>query len=334
MKELFDKNNRICSALYGKGKKEQSFYTILSFALFILSGFFFWEFVYELSNMIGSIVSATPERAIEQLIRMLPLILTAFIVIYLSVYCHCAYRAKDEKARAGIWRKNGVVTIVLGLIVFFYVVYGLITKEYASIAEGYVTPLFPLDIAIVGLLISFYGVLSIRYGREIQINHTELPFFNESNRFGHRRKAFRAIYVLGYLVSACGLAGSVYGLYVLDFSHGSIFFNIMLWLNYFVAFVMFFVYRYVYIELKPEYQRTAEVKLSITFLITNIVLFALYLLSVQIQNEAPNQNAFGILPVDFTASFNAFAVIYGLNNVFGPLISLVNGIKRKKQNRY
>ena len=325
MKYLFDKQSYTVSGLSPEARRERIFYTVLQLGLFLLAAFSLWEFLYELCNIVGSIVEACPPRALVQLIRMVPMILTAFTYVYLNVWCFRAYRAVSPESRAETWKGNGIATIVLGAVIALYVVIGVITGEYDRFVEGFLSPLFPLDLCIGGVLLMVYGAVSVVYGRRL----TEKPSVLSCRT--KRAPAFlRPIngifYVLSFCVALCSFAACFYGTYVMDWSHGAILFNVMLWLNYFTAFLMALVYRFVWVELKDECKAKAEVQLGLIFLIVNIVLFAVYLVTVQIWNEAPNQNAYAIIPIDFTACFNAFAPIMALNNLVGPLAALIKGL--------
>lgn len=332
MKDLFSESCRIGSVLSDKGKREHRFYLILQIVLFLLASFSMWEFLYELCNIIGSFVSGCPPRGIEQIIRMMPMILTAFSYVGMSIRVCRAYTAPSAEKRARIWKRGGFTTIVVGAIIAMYVIIGVIVGEYDRLVEGFFTPLFPLDLCIGGFLMMIYGIFADIYSQKIIDGGSELPC---PARHGClvMRVVDRVFYFLGVCVSMCAFAACVYGLWVMDWSHGAVFFNVMLWLNYFTAFAMLFVYRFVFCELKDEHRRSAQVRLGLIFLCVNVVLFGLYLVSVQIFNEAPNQNAYGIIPIDFTASFNAFAVVMGLNNLLSPAAALIKGLiagKKKK----
>lgn len=300
--------------------KEKRFYGILSIALFVINAFTFWEFIFELCHMAGCIVSGTPSEAIRELWRMFPLILTAFVEIYLASYVFKAYCTEKADRRARVWVRNGYIASALGLIVVVYTLVGMLTGRYERIVEGFPSPLFPLDMIIGGLLIAAFGVFSVVYGRRIERKGRVLAF-------SRIKGFFRLFHVISYMMALCGFAAFAYGLFDVDFSHGNIFFNIMLLLNYLTAAVMALVYRFVYAE-SDRLVRTSR-RLSLSFLIVNILLFGLYLLSVQLENEAPNLNAFAILPIEFTASFNAFMIAYGLNNIVVPLGAFVRGLLKK-----
>lgn len=310
--------------------KEKKFYTILSLALFIGGGFLFWQFTYELSNMIGSIVSGTAIQALVELKRMLPLILTSFWTIYFAVAVIKAYRAKDEADRLHCWSRAGRTSLVWGAVIALYVIIGWLKKDYGAIIEGYVSILFPLDIMLAGIGIIFVGYLCGRYIGYLTVNHSTSSYYNYLKKNGKRHKPIHFFYVISYLHSLGGIAATIYAPFVLDFMHGNILFNIVLWLNYATAAAMFLLYRFYYIELPEDKQSKAGIKIGACFTVLNLVLIALYIITTTIWNEAPNQNAFGLLPIDFTASFNAFLVLYGANNILAPLCGLIYSIIHKK----
>lgn len=296
--------------------KERRFYSILSIILFIPGALCMWEFVFELCNMIGSIASNDPARAVVEFMRMAPFIVTTLIYIYLAAYTYAAYRAADCVKRFRIWKINGVITIILGASVILYIAFGWLSGQYARIIEGYLSPLFPLDIALGGALFVLVGILAICYGERIRASQ-------RISASAELVSYFRLFHLLSYLVGCCGFAGVLYGVFTVDFTHGNIFFNVMLLLNYFSAFFMLVIYRFVFAEKKDTARDKSRTRWSVGFLIANIVIFALYMVSVELQNEAPGQNAFAILPIEFTASFNAFPLIYGANNILAPLVALV-----------
>lgn len=330
MKDLFKKENRISFGMSSEALKERCFYFTLTIVFFALGAFAMWEMVYELCHMIGSISCADPAQTVVELKRMLPFILNGFGFVYIAAWVHHAYTAPSKKARSAAWFRGGIGTIVFGAAIILYIVIGLISGQYEKLVEGYISLLFPLDIMIGGVLFIVVGLLAIKYAKQLKTAPGALPYMS------HRHCAFvrtlgRIPCLLAYLVSLASFAGCVYGTYVMDWKHGGIVFNIMLFLNYFTAFAMVAVYRFGYIETKDELKPQTMKKTALWFLIINIVLYALYTVSVQIWNEAPNQNAFGILPVEYTASVNAFAPLYLLMNIGAPLIAFVKGCIRSKK---
>ena len=205
--------------------------------------------------------------------------------------------------------------------------------EYGELIEGYVSPLYPLDMLLAGAVFVGVGFLSIHYAAVLRRKPSVLPYVADKGLFGLRLRTFGLLRALGLAMSMLGFAASFWGITVLDLSHGCLMYSIVLWLNYFTAFAMYFAYKYIFCETKPESRGTAAVKLGAIFLIVNVVLFALHLVTVQIWNEAPNVAAFGILPADFLSSMNIFAVAYGLNNILTPIVAIARGLVMEKKSR-
>lgn len=306
-------------------KKEKTFYSILTILIFIPGSFLMWEVIRELCNMIGSLVCGDTARVAAQAKRMAPLYFAAFILIYLQAFVHKAFTAYNQRNRARIWKRNGIASIVLGTLLAAFVGIWLIIGEYARIIEGYIYPLFPLDILIFGVLVILFGIFAYRYGDDVRWRGSKLEYFTDGvNPFA---RIFR---VLSYIVTMCSFVACAMAGFVIDWTHGGIFFNVMLCLVFFTPVAMALIYRFVFFNVSARKRNRFQIGTAVVFLIVNIVVLAVYMVSVQLQNEAPGQNAFAVLPVEFTASFNAFPLIYGANNIIAPLVALIRGLIKKK----
>ena len=307
--------------------REKKFYTILTVIFWVLASFLLWEFVYELSHMIGAIVCHDLKSALDEGLRMLPMTLSMVAFMFFGMFTLNAYTAKDIKARTFNWKIMSIFSYVLGAAVVICVISGLISGRYMALVEGFPTLLFPLDIMIGGFILIAYGIFARKNYIYLKDNGSKLPYsicrFNKVLRYIGRFFCF-----LSYCVSTVAFAGFIYGLFVVDFRHGGVFYNICLLLNYFTAFFMFYVYRFVYVNKPNEEKPAALKKYSLAFLVANIIIFALFMLSVQLTPFAPDQNAFGILPVDFIASVNVFMPVYGLNNILVPVVAFLYSLKQ------
>lgn len=324
---ILSKESTIRSELTASTKKGHAFYTILTCGLFIIGAFTFWEFVYELCHMIAATVSKTPQYTIYEAKRMLPLILTALGEVYLAAYCFGAYRAASAAKAAKTWKVNGIITIVLGAVISLYVVWGLISGLYGRLVEGFISPLFPLDFLIGGVLMILYGVLAIVYGKEIAKGHKGYVSCCVKGWF-------RPFHILSYMITISSFAACVYGLFIIDFSHGGVFFNVMIWLVFFMAVLQAYAYRFIYAEQKYENKARASRNLGLVFFLANAVVFALYVVSFKMYPQASVDNVYGVLPIEYTASFNAFLPTFAFNNLIVPLVAFIKGIigvqKQKK----
>ena len=90
--KMFDRNNFVTSALDGKQKKQSLFVTLSVAVLFIITAFTFMNFLYCLSDCIGSIVCASADVALRDAIRSVPLILSFFMTLAGLMFAHTFYR--------------------------------------------------------------------------------------------------------------------------------------------------------------------------------------------------------------------------------------------------
>ncbi|MCQ2815209.1 MAG: hypothetical protein MJ227_02840 [Bacilli bacterium] len=328
-KDLFKKENRISSTLSQRGKKEYLSYNILFIVLILLTAFPFWEFFCEICNIVGSIVSGTPKQGLVQLVRMLPLFLFVISLVYIGIYTWRAYRARDEHGRIKAWKVNGYISVGLGTIIFVYTIVGYLTKIYERFVEGLVTPLYPFDMIFAGLIVILFGIFSVVYSKKLTIKKSELPYVKGSNK-KIIRGLDKVFYPISYLVGVGSLAAFIMCFWVMDWTHGYIIFNIGLMFTYFMAFLMVIFYRLIYCGLKDEIKKKVAIKVAVAVLAINLIFYIIYMVSCGVFPYAPNQNAFGLLPLEYTASFNAFWLLFGLNNIVGPIVALIKGIIRKK----
>lgn len=330
MSKFFSKEINIGSNLDAEAKKEHKFYLILNSVLFILAAFVFWEFIYELCHIIGSSVSGSVDQALELILRMLPVMITAFTLVYMCAFTFNAYNSVASAIRYKNWKRGGITVIVWGAVVVIYIIVGLIRGQYKKIIDGSFYPLYPLDFLIGGLVLIAFGLWCIKYSDKLKKDGSKLPDGSRiKNPFLRGVNGFFCS--LSFMVGLSSLAACFYGICTMDWTHGYLFFNVMIWLNYFVAFAQVLDFRFLYAETKREERPGMLVKLGVMFLVLNVVLLGLYLLSVQLQNEAPNQNAYSILPIDLAANFNAFLVIIGANNILAPIVAILKGLVTSKK---
>jgi len=318
--------NSICehflfSGLSADGKKQLRRRSFAAVIVFLLGSFSMFELVCELSNMTGSIACNCTAQAIAELRRMFPVIFPAIVYLCLNVFAFDLYRARTPEKRNTLLKRNGTATVVFGAVIVLYVLYGYVSGEYARLIEGCPSPLYPLDVLVGGVL---FAVLGAGMRRASEKPRTGEAFV--SCAVGH---GFRVFHVYGTMVALFSFAACVYGSYGMDWSHGGIWFNISTLLLYFSAFAMAAVYRFVYCELLPAYRRKAQLRLSAAFLLVNLLLFAVYVITVNANSELPNQNAFCILPIDYFASKNAFLLLLCSWDLLAPAVALIKGLCTK-----
>ena len=318
MKNYLSKDLRTVSSYSEKGKKSFLILNLISIALFILGSFAVFSSLYKFCNMIGSIVSGTPKAAIHEFIRVCPIIIAECALIYVAAFIHNWTAPKSEEKFNKNVKKNGIICVVIGAIIAFYVIVGIIAGLYHGLVEGYPTALFPLDLLIVGLAYLALGVCLLVFGKKIKL---DLPYEDhKSNGF------FGVLCTIQYMGTLYAFASFIYSFWVVDWSHGHIFYSLMLELILLIMIGMACVYKFIYCPLKKGEKNSFQILASASFLVLNVIVFVLYIVAFSNDVAAPSEAWYGILAIDFTASFNAVTYVYGLMIILTPLIALIRGL--------
>ncbi len=325
-----NRENRRSTFMTVQAKTERLIYYAFSLLFFLLASFLFFDFVYEICNVLGAIVSGTPAAAGAQLVRSLPKLLLTATLVYINLYLRCAYKARSEKGRAKAFQVNGWVCVGLGAAIALYVLVGVFAGLYGSLVEGYPSLLFPLDIFLAGLCIVAQGVFSYRYGTKLKSQPSALPIVADG-RNKHLRRVDNVFYSIGYLIVLYAFSTLCYVPFAMDFTRGNLFFNLMMILLLLLAVLAFFFYIFVFEELTDGVKARVQKTYSLSIFALNVLAMILYLVSVQIAPEAPNLNAYGLLPIEHTAKFNVFWIIFLLNNLGAPLAAFVKTLFIKKE---
>ncbi len=326
------KENRAYSTFCRRAKIERNVYFVIATVLFILSSFLTFEFLYEGANILASIISNTPNEAIRQFTRMVPIFVLTIAMVHLNIALRCIYKAHTQQSRFNGLRHNSRVTFCFGAFIVIYVIIGLVSGMYSSAIEGYPSLLYPLDMLFVGCLLMGIKVAECFYEDYIKKHPIELPLYDDK-RNPHLRRVDHVFYSISYIIALISFASNIYSFFVMDFTHGNIFFNVMMILVQLLAWLTPMFYIFVYDEAKPELKNKIQSQYSLIIFAINLLVWILYLIANQLQPHAPNLNAFGLLPIEYTASINAFWIIYLLNNVGGTLSSTLKALVRHLKER-
>lgn len=314
--------------MFNKGNNEQKLYSLLSVILWVFASFALWEFVCELSHEIGAIVSKDPEYAVGEVLRMMPHTLLLVGALFAELFLNNAFTAVNLEARVKNWKIMGRFLIIVSAINVLYVCVGVATGIYFGFVEGSPTALYPLDAVLCALIFGFCGFFFNKYAAGLKEKGSSISFAKEGTN-GAVRAILRTFGFLGMLLSNYAFASWVYSFFEMDYTHGGVFLNLCVFINYFIPVAMFFVYRFVYLskedEDKPDYLKTV----SLWFLVINIASLALYILASKIYFDALSTNCPGLFPADNISSAYLFPLIYGINNILTPLVSFACGVMGK-----
>jgi len=325
IKDIFNRDHFTYSGFDAKAKKQSSIVTIALIVTFIIAALCTFNFFYALCDVIGSIVSGSPDCALRDLLRSLPILFTLLGLAHIFISLHYTHRnVSDEKRTKGI-NYNSIASIVFGGGTILYVVIGTIAGIYSSLVTGYPSALYPLDSLLGGLLILAVGILFLLWNKKYQ---EKLPYVvpNRANTAKGVEKGFHHFFVAIWVICALyGLAAVINSTYIVDWTHGHVFYSIMLVIMFALPVFYLLIWEFYYNELKEENRKNMLV-VAIAGAVLSIVVVGLYALAYNLDPQAPDLACFGILAVDYTASVNAATLIYTICNIAVPVTALAKAL--------
>ena len=325
MKKLFDKSNFAVKEFDKKQKQQSLIVSILLILFFIIASFSFFNALYSFADIIGSIVSGSPDVAIRDLLRNMPLFLTLFMSIWGLLLLQASFRKVNDQKWHRSLMKDAICLIAFAGVNILYAIVGLIDGTYLSIVEGSPSAIFPLDSVIFSVAFVLIGVFVILYLKKFQESH---PFVapGHGQIVTKARGAYCTFVTFWLLVALFGFAGGLYTIFIYDFVHGFAFYGIATILAYLLPAILLGFWEFYYNELKEGKRKEILLPLSLISLGVSVVVTILYFVSLGTGLDAPSNAGFGMFPVAFAASVNIATLIV----VFTPLIvsvtALIKGI--------
>ncbi len=328
MKDLFSKENFLFTN-FDKGQRRQSvIVAIIMMVLFVAAAFCFMNMLYCFADMVGSIVSASADVAVKDLLRSVPIFLSFFMTLWTLLMAHAFFRNVDPERRARSLKKDAIAILAFAGANILYVIVGLIMGKYSSIVEGSPSPWFPLDSVLYSLLFVAIGVLALVFGGKLNANYvvpSRGPIVKKA-RFG-----YCLAITLWMLVALFCFAGFFIGLFIIDFLHGYVAYSIGLLLVYFINAVFFIVWEFFYNELNEEARAKFLRRIGITGLIVSVVVADYYFTALGFNLDGPANVGFGVLPVAFAASVNIATMVVVATPIIVSVVALVKGIRIRRQ---
>ena len=330
MKKFFDKSNFTLSSFDEKQKRQSLVVSILVIVSFVVASFTLFNALYAFSDIVGCIVSGSPDVAIKDALRSMPLFLTFLMSIWILVLFHTTFRRTDEQK----WRKglvgNSICIIALAGINIIYVIAGLIVGKYASIVEGAPSALYPLDSVIFSLFGISIAVANILYIKKYEAKYPYLVPVR--SQIVSKFRIFYCVPLVVYLLIALfGFAGGLFSIFIYDFMHEYAFYGVGVVLAYLSSPIILGVWEFYYNELKEEKKKEILLPLSLISTVTSIAIAAIYFISLGTDLDAPANAGFGMFPVTFSASVNIATLLVVFLPVMFSLVAVVKGlIKRIK----
>ena len=324
MKKMFDKSGFITSGADINQKKQAVFVTLLVSLFFVLSAFTFMNFLYCLSDCIGSIVCASVDVALRDALRSVPIFLSFFLSLSGLMVAHTFYRNESAEILRKKAKKHAAIGVVTGVAVIVYILVMRIAGKYLSLFEGAPSPLYPFDAIIYALIYIVFGVCVFAFFKKNTYNGLSRPPIQKKGRF--IRSFFRAFWLLFALYGFCGF---FYSIFIVDFKNGYVFYSIAIMLVSLVAFLTIAVWELYYNNLKDENKKAATLPLALISLIASVCAAVIYFIALKGNLDGPSNVGFGILPIAFSASVNIATLLVVAVPVIVSVTALIKGVIRK-----
>ena len=327
MKNMFDKNGFVLAGLDKKQKKQNIIVTLCVIGFFVISAFTFMNFLYCLSDCIGSIVCASPDISLRDALRSLPIFLSFFMTLSGLMVAHTFYRNESEKILKRKAKKHAAIGIVLGVIIIVYVTVMRISGRYLSLVEGAPSSLYPLDSLIYALLFIALGIFIWLYFKKADGKNYNGPSRAPVQKKGRGvRSFFRAFWLL---IGLYGFCGFFYSIFIVDFTNGYVPYIIAIMLVSLSAFLSITVWELYYNNLNEDKRKEVTLPLSVISLIVSVIVTVVYFIALKGNLDGPSNVGFGILPIAFSASVNFATLLVVAMPLIVSVVSLIKGIFRK-----
>lgn len=332
IKDLFNKDLFVSSGCDKKAKTQSLIVTLVVAFLYACCAFCMFNFIYLICNVVGSIVSGSPECAVRDFIRSSPILLILIATFNLLVSAHNFRRNVSTEIRNKMLMRNSISAIVIAGLTIVLILIFFILGKYDSLIDGYPSYLYPLDAIIFSLLIIGFATISILYVKKFEEKHPYVGVNRAPSTKGKLR-ALRPIFeTIWALAALYGLAAFIFSPVYIDWIHGHVFFSIMLVIMFVLPTVYYLWWEFYYNELKAENHKINLIP-SIVGLCIGVLTVGLYCLAYNLDPQAPNLADFALLAVDYTASVNATALIYSACNIIIPLVALIKCLIEIKRNK-
>ncbi len=328
--KLFDKENFLFPTF---GKKERTQSLIVAGVLgllFIMSAFTFFNALYCFADIVGCIVSGSPDVAIHDLAHSLPVILSFMMTLWTLLLVHAYFRNVSDERREKSLKKNAIAILCFAGVNIVYILVMVIAGRYGSMVDGSPSALYPLDAFLYSILFLAIGALAMVYKFK---GEEKLPYLVPSR--GPIVTKARFVYCLfvsfWMLIALFGFGGFWIGLFVIDFLHGYVFFSIGLLLAYFVNFLFIFIWEFYYNELKEEKRKELLLPLGLIGLGCAVITAVIYFVGLGLNLDGPSNVGFGVLPVAFAASVNIATMLVVATPLIVSVTATIKGllIRRK-----
>ena len=329
MKKMFDSHNFVFNGL-NKKQQIQMYITLIALVVFfILSAFTFMNFLYCLSDCIGSIVCASADVAAKDALRSMPIFVSFFLSLSGLMVAHTFYRNESSELLKKRAKKHAMIGIVLGVIIILYVIVMTITGRYLSLVEGSPSLLYPLDAILYALGFIAFGIFIWMYFKKTNgedfVAPSRAPLSNKARIV---KCIFRTLWLLFALYGFCGF---FYSFFIIDFQIGYAFYSIMIMLISLLALLTITVWELYYNNLTADARKEVTLPLAIISACVTLVFVVLFFVALKNNLDGPANVGFGISPIGFSASVNIATLLVVATPAIVSITALIKGLIRNGQ---
>ena len=330
MKKLFSKESFVFSSFDKQQKKQSLLVSLGLIVLFIFSSFTFMNMLYSFSDCIGSIVSGSPDVAIHDLLRALPLYFSFFMSLWGLLLFHACFRNLSDEKRNKSLKKNAISLLAFAGTNLVAIIILLAMGRYHSLIDEVPSPWFPLDSILYSLIYVALAVFTLVYLGKLQ---EKMPYVVPSR--GPVVKKARGLYctfvTIWMLIALFCFAGFALSFFIYDFNTPYLFYGIALIIVYGVNALFLAFWELYYNELKEENKKPLLLPIALIALVVSILSAVIYFVALGTNLDAPNYSGNGLLPVAFAASVNISTMVVVFTPVIVSIVALIKALVARKK---
>ena len=330
MKNMFDRNGFVLCGLDRKQKNHALLSTLAVILFFIITAFTFMNFLYCLSDCIGSIVCGSPDVSVRDALRSMPIFLSFFMTLSGLMTAHTFYRNESPGILRKRAEKHSLIGAVIGIVIIVYVIVMCIAGRYLSIVEGSPSPFYPLDSVLYSLPFIALCVLVRLYFKKAADAH---PYCGPSRAPLQKKGRFVRSFFKTFwmLIGLYGFCGFFYSFFIVDFTNGYVPYIIAMLIISCAALLSIAVWEFYYNNLKEEKRKEVTLPLAIISLAVSVCSTVIYFIALKGNLDGPTSVGFGILPIAFSASVNFATLLVVATPVIVSVTALIKGIIRRSK---
>lgn len=306
--------------------------------LYILCSLAAFESLNVLLTVIGSFDCGSSDRAVAELLRMLPVLLTTIGCCLLMTAAHWLrfYGEADKKKQLS--KRYGAWTLVFGAASLVYTVVTLFAGgTYRSLVEGYPYPLFPLDTILTGALEAAIGISLLCHSKRIQGTEPPIQPVEKGKRTLWNRLHYNsgakpyigwrifAVIFVGVALVGCG--AGLLSPFLLSWSEGHTWYNITLMIVFLIPTAFLALWKFRFLPLKGKERMEYKTRIGLLCFALGFILTIFYITALKDDMTALMFSASSLMPLDFFSGKYVFWIIFGIANTVPPFIYFCSGLR-------